>query len=58
MRVRNGTKWVELPKPEVLQTLADETYRMVEEMNHERLRPAVSTSSRTAAGSIRCSDSA
>jgi hypothetical protein len=37
MRARGGSTWVELPKPEVLQALADETFKLVEEMNYERL---------------------
>lgn len=37
MRARGGSTWVELPKPEVLQALADETFKLVEEMNHARL---------------------
>jgi hypothetical protein len=37
MRARGGGNWVELPKPEVLQALADETFKLVQEMNHERL---------------------
>jgi hypothetical protein len=32
---------VELPKPEVLKALADETYRLVEDMNHQRLSGAI-----------------
>lgn len=37
MRARGGSTWVELPKPEVLQALADETYKLVQEMKHARL---------------------
>lgn len=36
MRAR-GDNWVELPQPAVLQELADETFELVEQMNHERL---------------------
>jgi hypothetical protein len=32
-----GNTWVELPRPDVLEALADETFKLVEEMNHERL---------------------
>jgi hypothetical protein len=41
MRARGGNTWVELPKPEVLKALADETYRLVEDMNHQRLSGAI-----------------
>jgi hypothetical protein len=37
MRARGGNSWVELPRPEVLKALADETFALVEEMNHQRL---------------------
>ena len=37
MRARGGNTWVELPKSEVLKALADETFGLVEEMNHQRL---------------------
>ena len=38
MRARGGgNDWVELPKPEELQALADETFKLQQEMNHERL---------------------
>ena len=37
MRARGGQSWVELPKSAVLKTLADDTFRLVEEMNHQRL---------------------
>jgi hypothetical protein len=37
MRTRGGNTWSELPKPEVLKALADETFTLVEEMNHQRL---------------------
>lgn len=37
MRARDSNAWVELPKPAVLKALADETFKLVEEMNHERL---------------------
>jgi hypothetical protein len=37
MRARGGNTWIELPKPAVLQALADETFELVEEMNHQRL---------------------
>jgi hypothetical protein len=38
MRARGGgNTWVELPKPEMLEVLADETARLVEEMNFQRL---------------------
>jgi hypothetical protein len=37
MRGRGGNTWVELPKPEVLEALADETFELVQEMNHQRL---------------------
>ena len=37
MRARDGNTWVELPKPEVLEALADETFNLVQEMNHQRL---------------------
>jgi len=37
MRTRGSSSWVELPKPEELKALADETYELVEEMNHQRL---------------------
>ena len=41
MRARGGNTWVELPKPEVLKALADETYRLVEDINHQRLSGAI-----------------
>ena len=41
MRARGGNSWVELPKPEVLKALADETSELVEEMNHQRLSGAI-----------------
>jgi hypothetical protein len=41
MRARGGNTWVELPKPEALKALADETYKLVEEMNHQRLAGTV-----------------
>jgi geranylgeranyl pyrophosphate synthase len=37
MRARGGNTWVELPKPEELKALADETFKLQQEMNHERL---------------------
>jgi hypothetical protein len=37
MRARGGNIWVELPTPELLEALADETFKLVEEMNHQRL---------------------
>jgi hypothetical protein len=37
MRSRGGNTWVELPNPAVLKALADETFELVEEMNHQRL---------------------
>jgi hypothetical protein len=37
MRGRGGNTWIELPKSETLKTLADDTFSLVEEMNHQRL---------------------
>jgi hypothetical protein len=37
MRTRGGNIWVELPTPDVLEALADETFVLVQEMNHQRL---------------------
>ena len=37
MRTRGGNAWVELPTPDVLEALADETFVLVQEMNHQRL---------------------
>jgi hypothetical protein len=37
MRTRGGNTWVELPAPDVLKALADETFLLVQEMNHQRL---------------------
>jgi hypothetical protein len=37
MRARGGNTWIELPEPEVLKALADETFDLVTEMNHQRL---------------------
>ena len=37
MRARGGNTWVELPKPEALEALADEIFKLQQEMNHERL---------------------
>jgi hypothetical protein len=37
MRTRGANTWVELPTPDVLEALADETFMLVQEMNHQRL---------------------
>jgi hypothetical protein len=37
MRTRGGNTWVELPTPDVLEALANETFVLVQEMNHQRL---------------------
>ncbi len=37
MRTRGGNTWVELPTPDVVKALADETFVLVQEMNHQRL---------------------
>lgn len=37
MRARGTNTWVKLPKPEVLEKLANDTYELVQEMNHQRL---------------------
>jgi hypothetical protein len=37
MRVRGSNTWVQIPQSEVLKALADETFKLVQEMNHERL---------------------
>jgi hypothetical protein len=50
MRARGGgNTWVELPKPEVLEALANETFVLVEEMNHERLNGVIDLALRQAA---------
>ena len=36
MRARGCNDWVELPKPKALKALADDTFHLVEEMNHQR----------------------
>ena len=41
MRARGGNTWVELPRPTVLKALADETFKLVEEMNHQRLNGVI-----------------
>jgi hypothetical protein len=41
MRVRGATEWTELTTPTVLQNLAEATYELVEEMNHQRLSGAI-----------------
>lgn len=41
MRTRGGNTWVELPRPAVLKALADETFELVEEMNHQRLNGVI-----------------
>jgi hypothetical protein len=49
MRARgSGNTWVELPKPEVLEALADETFVLVAEMNHERLSGMIDVALRQA----------
>jgi hypothetical protein len=48
MRARGGNTWVELPKPEVLEALADETFKLVEEMNHQRLSGVIDLALRQA----------
>jgi hypothetical protein len=37
MRVRGGEEWMELPTPDALRSLANETLALAEEMSHERL---------------------
>jgi hypothetical protein len=37
MRTRGGNTWVELPRPDVLKALQEETFALFEEMNHQRL---------------------
>jgi hypothetical protein len=49
MRARGGDNtWVGLPKSEVLQALADETFALVTEMNHERLSGVIDLALRQA----------
>jgi hypothetical protein len=48
MRARGGNTWVELPKSEVLKALADETFVLVAEMNHERLNGVIDLALRQA----------
>jgi hypothetical protein len=52
MRARGGNNWVELPQAAVLQELADETFELLEQMNHERLNGIIglALSQRTTAG--------
>jgi hypothetical protein len=56
MRARGGNNWVELPQPAVLQELADETFELVDQMNHERLSGIIglALSQRKTAGQARC----
>lgn len=37
MRARGSNTWIELPTPAMLEALTDETFELVEEMNHQRL---------------------
>jgi hypothetical protein len=48
MRARGGNTWVELPMPEDLEALADETFKLVEEMNHQRLSGVIDLALRQA----------
>lgn len=48
MRARGGNTWVELPKSEVLEGLADDTFKLVQEMNHERLSGVIDVALRQA----------
>jgi hypothetical protein len=46
IRGRGGNAWVALPRPEVLE--ADETFELVQEMNHQRLNGAIDIALRQA----------
>jgi hypothetical protein len=48
MRARRGNTWVELPKPEALEALANETFKLVQEMNHQRLSGVIDLALRQA----------
>lgn len=48
MRARGGNTWVELPKPGVLEALVDETFKLVQEMNHQRLSGTIDLALRQA----------
>jgi hypothetical protein len=48
MRTRGGNTWVELPTPDVLKALADETFVLVQEMNPQRLGGLIDVALRSA----------
>jgi hypothetical protein len=48
MRARGGNTWLALPEPETLEALADETFKLVQEMNHERLSGVIDLALRQA----------